>query len=124
MPNADGTLKPGMFATMFFDVVLDTDRLAVPREAVIHTGERNLVFVHDAEGMLVPREVVVGPQAGEWVQILAGLDAGEEIVAAANFLVDAESRLGSTGGMMPGMQHGAMEPMPADTSGGGDHDHD
>ena len=124
LPNPGARLKPGMFATIFFDVVLAADRLAVPMEAVIVTGERNLVFVHDAEGMLTPREVVLGPQAGEYVQILSGLSEGEEIVAAANFLVDAESRLGTTGGMMPGMQHGAMEPDAApDTSTGG-HVHD
>jgi Cu(I)/Ag(I) efflux system membrane fusion protein len=124
LPNPGARLKPGMFATIFFDVVLGVDQLAVPLEAVIVTGERNLVFVHDAEGMLTPREVVLGPQAGEYVQILSGLAAGEEIVAAANFLVDAESRLGTTGGMMPGMQHGAIEPAAApDTSTGG-HVHD
>jgi len=129
LPNPGARLKPGMFATIFFDVVLGEDQLAVPLEAVIVTGERNLVFVHDAEGMLTPREVVMGPQAGEYVQILSGLSAGEEIVAAANFLVDAESRLGTTGGMMPGMQHGAVEPGAAqnatpDTSTGGGHVHD
>jgi Cu(I)/Ag(I) efflux system membrane fusion protein len=124
MPNPAGALKPGMFATMFFDVMLDMDQVAVPLEAVIHTGERNLVFVHEQD-MLTPREVVLGPQAGEWVQILAGLDAGEEIVGAANFLVDAESRLGTTGGMMPGMQHGAMEPMQPDSAAAaGGHVHD
>ena len=124
LPNPGARLKPGMFATIFFEVVLAADQLAVPLEAVIVTGERNLVFVHDAEGMLTPREVVLGVQAGEYVQILSGLAAGEEIVAAANFLVDAESRLGTTGGMMPGMQHGAVEPatVPDPSSGGHVHD--
>ena len=123
MPNAAGALKPGMFATMFFDVMLSMDEVAVPLEAVIHTGERNLVFIHE-DDMLMPREVVLGPQAGDWVQILSGLSAGEEIVGAANFLVDAESRLGTTGGMMPGMQHGAMEPTAPDTAAAGGHVHD
>ena len=57
--------------------------------------------------MLQPREVVLGPQAGDYVQILSGLVFGETIVGSANFLVDAESRLASTGGSMPGMQHGS-----------------
>ena len=43
------------------------------------------------------------------VEILEGLMPGEEIVASANFLVDAESRLAATGGGMPGMQHGSHE---------------
>jgi len=82
------------------------------------TGERNLVFVRDAEGMLTPRDVVLGTRAGDRVHVLSGLQEGETIVGAANFLVDAESRLGSTGGGMPGMQHGGQgtQPPPRDTS--------
>ena len=126
LPNAGARLKPGMFATVFFDAQIGARELAVPLDAVIVTGERNLVFTHTAEGMLEPREVVLGVHAGDFVQILAGLDAGEEIVAAANFLVDAESRLGTTGGSMPGMQHGAVEPgeQPPTTAGPGGHAHD
>jgi len=110
VPNRDGRLKPGMFTTMYFDAAVGGQALAVPMQAVIVTGERNLVFVRDSLGMLVPREVVLGARAGDLVQVLAGLAAGEVIVASANFLVDAESRLGSTGSAMPGMQHGAVEP--------------
>lgn len=112
--NADLRLKPGMFATIFFDAQLGHEVLTVPLEAVVITGERNLVFVRDEDGMLRPREVVLGARAGERVQILRGLADHETIVASANFLVDAESRLGTTGGAMPGMQHGsAQEPKPA-----------
>jgi Cu(I)/Ag(I) efflux system membrane fusion protein len=93
----------------------------VPADAVVVTGERNLVFVHDPAGPLVPREVVLGARADHFVQILAGLAEGEEIVASANFLVDAESRLASHGGAMPGMQHGAVEP---DTGAASEHRHD
>jgi hypothetical protein len=64
--------------------------------------------------MLTPREVVLGARSGDRVQILAGLSEGETVVASANFLVDAESRLGATGGSMPGMEHAghgaAVEP--------------
>ena len=104
--NADLRLKPGMFATMFFDTQLP-ETMAIPLEAVLVTGERNLVFVRDEDGMLQPRDVVLGPQASDHVQILAGLELGETIVGSANFLVDAESRLASTGSSMPGMQHGS-----------------
>ncbi len=112
LKNPGLRLKPGMFATMFFDSQLP-ETMAIPLEAVLVTGERNLVFVRDADGMLQPREVVLGPQAGDYVQILSGLELGETIVGSANFLVDAESRLASTGGGMPGMQHGSE---PAETT--------
>lgn len=106
VPNPGLRLKPGMYATIYFDVELPRV-VAVPAQALVATGQRNLVFVREAGGMLVPREVVVGARAGDWIQILSGLAEGETVVAAANFLVDAESRLASTASSMPGMQHGA-----------------
>jgi RND family efflux transporter MFP subunit len=118
VPNRDRRLKPGMFATIYFDAVLGRDVLVVPMEAVVVTGERNLVFVRDAQGMLNPRDVVLGSRARDRVQVLSGLEEGETVVGAANFLVDAESRLGSTRGGMPGMQHGVpgTPAPPRDTS--------
>lgn len=127
VPNPGLRLKPGMYATIYFDVER-SGVLVVPAGAVVVTGERNLVFVRDAEGTLTPAEVVVGARAGDQVQILEGLAEGQTIVAAANFLVDAESRLGSTGSAMPGMEHGA-HPAPApkpkpDTLPKPEHQHD
>ncbi len=117
VPNRDLRLKPGMFATIFFDVQVADEALTVPMEAVIVTGERNLVFSRDEDGMLEAREVVLGARAGERIAILAGLSEGERIVGSANFLVDAESRLGGAKGM-PGTQHAGhgsvLEPQPAD----------
>jgi Cu(I)/Ag(I) efflux system membrane fusion protein len=110
VPNPGLLLKPGMFATIFFDAVIGRDLTTVPRTAVVVTGTRNIVFVKDADGMLQPREVVLGVRSADRVEILAGLVPGEVVVASANFLVDAESRLGSSGDGMPGMQHGATEP--------------
>lgn len=118
VPNPGRELKPGMFATIFIDAVVGRDVIAVPRTAVVVTGTRNIVFVRDSAGMLQPREVVLGARSADQVQVLAGLTEGETIVASANFLVDAESRLANSGGAMPGMQHGASEP---DT---GEPDHD
>jgi hypothetical protein len=74
----------------------------------VMTGERNLVFVRDSSGMLMPRDVVLGARTDSQAEILRGLAPGERIVASANFLVDAESQLsapGAGGGManMPGM---------------------
>ncbi|MFN2317750.1 MAG: efflux RND transporter periplasmic adaptor subunit [Gemmatimonadales bacterium] len=111
LPNPGQRLKPGMFATIYVDVSLGR-ALMVPMSAVVITGERNLVFVRGADGMLVPRPVVLGVRSEGRVQILEGLEAGETIVRSANFLIDAESRLGDTGGEMPGMQHGAPQAVP------------
>lgn len=105
LPNPDEQLKPGMYATLFFDVGLGAAVLSLPAEAVVMTGERNLVFAVGKDGALEPREVTLGPRAGDRLQILSGVVAGERVAASANFLIDAESRLATGGGMvgMPGM---------------------
>jgi Cu(I)/Ag(I) efflux system membrane fusion protein len=121
--NRDLRLKPGMYTTIYFDAVLGEDVMVVPREAIVITGERNIVFVRDAEGMLQPREVVMGPAAADKVQILDGLTEGETIVASANFLVDAESRLSGGAGSMAGMQHG-LEPASEPDTMPSEHQHD
>jgi len=127
VPNPGLRLKPGMYATIYFDVERAAV-LVVPAGAVVETGERNLVFVRDAEGTLTPVEVVVGARAGDRVQILEGLAEGQTIVAAANFLVDAESRLGGTGSAMPGQEHGthttSATPAKRDTTPKPEHQHD
>lgn len=122
--NRDLRLKPGMFATIYFDAVIGRDVVAVPMAAVVVTGERNVVFVRDAEGMLGPRDVVLGLRAGDRVQVLSGLEVGETIVGSANFLIDAESRLGGAGASMPGMQHSATEPMSPAPTPAAEHRHD
>jgi Cu(I)/Ag(I) efflux system membrane fusion protein len=115
VPNPGLRLKPGMFATMYFDARVGADALTVPREAVIVTGERNLVFVKGPDGMLMPRDVVLGARSESRVQILRGLVAGDTVVTAANFLVDAESRLAGEAGGMPGMA-GMQHSIPSEPS--------
>jgi membrane fusion protein, copper/silver efflux system len=90
--NDFGLLRPGMYA----DVTLSVDRgeaLVIPDDAVLDTGERRLVFVSLGDGRFAPREVEVGTRAGGKAQILGGLQAGEEVVVKANFLLDSESRI-------------------------------
>ena len=115
LANPGGRLKPGMYATFLFTSTGRGDVLSVPRSAVLSTGERSLVFVRREDGRLEPRTVRVGGAAGDRVQVLAGLVAGETVVTSATFLIDAESNLGSAlGGMgnMPGMDMTPPTPAP------------
>lgn len=119
-------LKPGMYANIEFDATVHTNGLHVPRGAVLTTGTRSLVFMWHADGSLVPHEVTVGQSAGDHVEILAGLQQGQVVVAAASFLVDAESNLGAAMKDMvakstatpaaadPHAGHGSPQPKPAD----------
>ena len=116
LANPHGLIKPGMYATLLFDATLGKGLLSLPAEAVVQTGERNLVFVVASDGSLEPREVTLGPRADGRIQVLSGVTEGQRVVASANFLVDAESRLGSGAGMagMPSMnmEQPKQEPRP------------
>jgi Cu(I)/Ag(I) efflux system membrane fusion protein len=101
LANTNLMLKPGMYATLEFQVPVHQAGVHVPRSAVLQTGERSLVFVRDADGALVPRVVRTGFATTDHIEILQGLSAGEVVVASANFLIDAESNLGSALGTLP-----------------------
>jgi len=106
LDNSDRQLRPGMYATIRLRASASGAAVLVPRSAVLSTGRRDLVFVRMDDGMLEPREVVLGLASDDRVEIRSGLAVGEWVVSSATFLVDAESNLGSAlGGMagMPGM---------------------
>jgi membrane fusion protein, multidrug efflux system len=84
LPNADGTLKPGMVARMRLPRAALSDALLVPREAVLRTEDGYIVFVvREEAGRLVARStpVVTGPGAGNRVVIAAGLQPGERVIS-------------------------------------------
>ncbi len=93
VPNRGSRLRVGMYATVIFEPVAAKDAIAVPSQAVLRTGERNVVIVALGEGRFAPREVRLGPQGEGFVQILDGLSDGDEIVTSAQFLIDSESNL-------------------------------
>jgi RND family efflux transporter MFP subunit len=95
LANPDLRFKPGMYATVEFEVPVHREGVHVPRTAVLATGERSIVFVRSADGTLQPRAVTPGLAAGEHIEIVAGLEPGEVVVASASFLVDAEASLGA-----------------------------
>jgi membrane fusion protein, copper/silver efflux system len=90
--NANGQLRPEAFV----DVAAQLDGgtgLAVPAEAVLPTGEHNIVFVDKGGGRLEPRYVQLGGKFGAFYEVKGGLAAGDRVVSSANFLVDAESEV-------------------------------
>ncbi len=106
LDNRDEMLKPDMYANVELRVNLGT-RLAIPQEAVIESGQKQVVFLHHGGGRLEPRLIKTGVKTGEWSEVLEGLKEGEHIVTSANFLIDSESRLKSvveSMGGMPGMK--------------------
>ncbi len=94
LPNPDGRLRPGMSAQVsLLDDVSRRQVLAVPAEAVIRTGKRAHVVAIDDAGTFMPREVNLGQEVGDWIEIKAGVNEGDTVVASAQFLLDSEASL-------------------------------
>lgn len=94
IPNPQLLLREGMYATVEISGSAGGTRVvAAPREAVIDTGTRQVVFVALGEGRFEPRQVTTGRSAEGMVQIVSGLLPGETIVTSGQFLLDSESRL-------------------------------
>jgi Cu(I)/Ag(I) efflux system membrane fusion protein/cobalt-zinc-cadmium efflux system membrane fusion protein len=90
--NPNLTLTPGMYVNIVLQMPLGK-QLVIPVSGVLQSGARQIVFVDRGAGYLEPRDVQLGPQAGDQYIVLKGLKAGERIVTSANFLVDSESQL-------------------------------
>src|SRR5256712_1293814 len=92
IPNPDFKLRPGMYVNA--ELAMDMgEGLTIPVSAVMPTGTRNVVFVNKGEGKLEPRIVQLGSKYGESYEVQGGLREGEHVVASANFLIDAESKV-------------------------------
>jgi Cu(I)/Ag(I) efflux system membrane fusion protein len=92
-PNPQRELKPNMFADVAIDAGSTKDVLKIPRDALIVTGERQSVVKALGEGRFQPVDVVTGMQTDGQVEILSGLNEGDEIVVSGQFLIDSESSL-------------------------------
>jgi Cu(I)/Ag(I) efflux system membrane fusion protein len=90
--NADGLLKPDMYV----DVQMYSDLgayLAVPKEAIMDSGTRKIVFLALNEGYFKAMEIKTGVSTEEYIQVLEGVKEGDNVVVSGNFLIDSESKL-------------------------------
>ncbi len=142
--NASGELRPNMFAQVTIHAGDDSQVLAVPREALIRTGEEERLVLALGDGRFRAVPVRAGRHGGELVEILAGIEAGDEVVTSAQFLLDSESSKSADFQRMSAAQGGApaapaagddphaghampqakdaLEAAPAATAGGHQHD--
>lgn len=91
--NPDSVLLPNMYAEVEIGAAEATPVVAVPNDAVIDTGTRQVVILDRGEGRFEPREVKIGQRGEGFTEVREGINEGERIVVAANFLIDAESNL-------------------------------
>lgn len=91
--NPDGRLKPNMYARVTIFGKSHPGALSIPREALIRGQEIDRVVVALGGGAYTVYEVMSGIESGNWVEIIAGLEAGDEVVTSAQFLLDSEASL-------------------------------
>jgi Cu(I)/Ag(I) efflux system membrane fusion protein len=109
LPNPRGELRPGMYAQAELKVGPGGTALAVPISAVIEGGVTQRVLVQVEAGRFEPRTVKLGLRGDEHVEVKEGVRAGEQVVVAANFLIDSESNLkAALAAMKPAASHQAL----------------
>ena len=91
--NAELLLKPDMFADVTILASPEVEAIAVPSQAIVRSGVREQVFVVREPGKFEPRDVRPGVSSDGWTQLLEGVEAGEQVVVSAQFLIDSESKL-------------------------------
>jgi RND family efflux transporter MFP subunit len=107
LSNPGGLLKPAMYASVEVGTSGKSKVVAVPVSAVIDSGARQIVLVEKGAGRFEPREVKLGARGDDYVEVREGVQAGELVVVAANFLIDAESNLKAAVGGFGHSAHGA-----------------
>ncbi len=95
LSNQHRRLKPHMIADVSIQTQGSDEVLTVPRSAVIRTGQQDRVVWALGAGEFKSVAVELGRSNDQYFEILAGLNAGDEVVTAAQFLLDSESHKSS-----------------------------
>ena len=128
--NTDLQLKPEMYVnvtimSMFKGANGTHLALAIPKEAVLDTGSRQVVWVKNDDGSYTGKNVAIGPEATAQVDdqkkkfypVLKGLKEHDVVVTKANFLIDSQSQLSGSaaaaafGGALGSDDKGAAPPI-------------
>jgi Cu(I)/Ag(I) efflux system membrane fusion protein len=91
--NPGERLKPNMYARVTIFGKPHPGALSIPREALIRGQDTDRVVVALGDGNYTVHEVMSGIESGNWVEIIAGLKEGDEVVTSAQFLIDSEASL-------------------------------
>jgi Cu(I)/Ag(I) efflux system membrane fusion protein len=91
--NADGVLKPNMYADINLLSQPKLNVLSIPLEALIRSSEGDRVILSLGDGRFQARSVTIGIESGNKVEILSGLKANEMVVVSGQFLIDSETNL-------------------------------
>ena len=104
--NPHMVMKIGQYVNAAIHSPVSYDALAVPSQAVINTGLRQVVAVALGGGRFEIRDVKLGAYADGYYEVLDGVNEGDTIVTSGQFLIDSDANLKSAGtamSNMPGM---------------------
>lgn len=87
LPNSAGLIKSGMFAELNINTVGKSNILAIPVGAIIPKGGRQIVFVVDPDNRAQETEVQTGIKNDQYIEIVSGLQAGQQVITKGNTLV-------------------------------------
>jgi multidrug efflux pump subunit AcrA (membrane-fusion protein) len=93
LQNPHLEFKPEMYTTVELRSTLPINAVTVPEQAVIHSGERNVVVVSRGNNHFESRDVTLGMLADGYYQVLDGINEGDSVVVSSQFLIDSESNL-------------------------------
>lgn len=91
--NPGELLKPNMYANVKIYGGAKENTIVIPLEGLIRTGRNERVIINLGEGRFEARDVTAGIESGNYVEILEGVDAGDEIVTSGQFLIDSEASM-------------------------------
>lgn len=91
--NPGERLKPNMYANVKIFGGAKNDTIVIPLEGLIRTGREERIIIALGDGRFEARDVVAGIESGDFVEILSGIDAGEDIVISGQFLIDSEASM-------------------------------
>jgi membrane fusion protein, heavy metal efflux system len=97
VPNPRQELRLGMYADIEIAATANTQAVMIPRAAVQHVSDRQVVYVASSAepGTFTEREVHLGDVSGEQVEVVSGVQPGDRVVSKGSFFLRAErERLG------------------------------
>lgn len=105
--NPNERMKPNMYARVTIFGKSHPGALSIPREALIRGQDSDRVVLSLGDGNFSVQEVMSGIESGHWIEIIAGLEPGDEVVTSSQFLIDSEASLSGSirrldSGQVPG----------------------
>lgn len=99
--NSENRLRVGQAVDLFVETARVEDTVAIPRAAIVEEDGRPIAFVQVSGETFQKRDLTLGIRAGDWVQVLSGIAAGERVATKGAYAI----RLASVSSAIPAHGH-------------------